>query len=90
VYCVEDYIQPLTFYLQRPCTLVHYRGELDFGLKQEPWRWIPDLDAFAARWRGEHDALALIAPENLPALRALGLPMRVIYTSQSFVAVSRQ
>ncbi|MFI4914126.1 MAG: phospholipid carrier-dependent glycosyltransferase [Steroidobacterales bacterium] len=90
IYCVQTYIQPLTFYLRRPCTLVDYRGELDFGLQQEPWRAIADLQGFAARWSAGPDALAIVDPEALARLAALGVRMRVIYTSPSFVAVVRQ
>ena len=89
-YCVDDYQQSIPFYLRRSCTLVGYRGELDFGLRQEPARWVPDLGAFAARWRTETDALALIRPTSYAELRRMGLPMRVIYTAPSLVAVVRQ
>jgi 4-amino-4-deoxy-L-arabinose transferase-like glycosyltransferase len=89
-YCVNDYLQPLPFYWQRPCTLVGYRGELDFGLQQEPWRWIPNLQQFASDWRRQNDALAILRPEDYRQLQALGLPMRVIYTAQSLVAVVRR
>ncbi|MDE2250047.1 MAG: glycosyltransferase family 39 protein [Gammaproteobacteria bacterium] len=89
-YCVDDYEQSIPFYLRRTCTLVGYRGELDFGLAQEPWRWIPDLGEFAARWRADADALALIRPESYARLQQMGLPMRVIYTGHSLVAVVRQ
>jgi 4-amino-4-deoxy-L-arabinose transferase-like glycosyltransferase len=90
IYCVHDYLQPLPFYWRRPCTLVGYRGELDFGLMQEPWRWIPDLQGFAHAWAEQSDALAILPPEDYQRLSALGLPMRVIYTSQSLVAVVRR
>ena len=90
IYCVDDYEQSLPFYLKRPCTLVGYRGELDFGLRQEPGRWIPDLAQFAARWQGERDAMAVIRAESYLELRRMGLPMRVIYTAPSLVAVVRQ
>ena len=86
-YCVDDYEQSIPFYLRRTCTLVGYRGELDFGLQQEPERWVPDLQQFAARWQGHTDALALIRPESYATLSRMGLPMRVIYTSPSLVAV---
>jgi len=88
-YCVDDYEQSIPFYLQRPCTLVGYRGELDFGLLQEPDRWIPDLKAFADRWRAAPDALAVIRPASYAELRRMGLPMRVIYTAPTLVAVAR-
>ena len=56
LYCVNGYLQPLPFYLRRTCTLVGYRGELDFGLQQEPARWIPDLAQFERRWRSRRCA----------------------------------
>ena len=89
-YCVDDYEQSIPFYLRRTCTLVGYRGELDFGLNQEPSRWVPNLASFAIRWRAETDALAVIRPESYARLRQMGLPMRVIYTGSSLVAVVRQ
>jgi 4-amino-4-deoxy-L-arabinose transferase-like glycosyltransferase len=90
VYCVDDYEQSIPFYLRRTCTLVGYRGELDFGLNQEPWRWVPDLASFATRWLAETDALAVIRLESYAELQRMGLPMRVIYTGNSLVAVVRQ
>jgi hypothetical protein len=90
VYCVNEYLQTIPFYLQRPCTLVGYRGELDFGLTQEPWRFIPNLADFAADWRAQRNALAILRPEDYQQLESLGAPMRVIYTAQSYVAVVRE
>jgi 4-amino-4-deoxy-L-arabinose transferase-like glycosyltransferase len=90
IYCVDDYEQSIPFYLKHPCTLVGYRGELDFGLRQEPARWIPDLGHFAVRWQGETQALALIRKESYLKMREMGLPMRVIYTAPSLVAVVRK
>ena len=46
-YCVHDYLQPLPFYWRHTCTLVGYAGELEFGLKQEPWRWLPGSAAIS-------------------------------------------
>lgn len=89
-YCVDAYAQSIPFYLRRTCTLVGYRGELDFGLSAEPQRWIPDLQQFAARWRTAADALAVIRPESYVLLQRMGLPMRVIYTAPNLVAVVRQ
>ena len=89
-YCVDAYEQSIPFYLRHTCTLVGYRGELDFGLGQEPARWIADLNQFAARWRAAGDALAVIRPASYAELQRMGLPMRVIYTAPSLVAVVRQ
>jgi 4-amino-4-deoxy-L-arabinose transferase-like glycosyltransferase len=90
LYCVNGYLQPIPFYLQRTCTLVGYRGELDFGLQQQPWLAIPDLAQFLPAWQGQSDALAILRPEDYQELEALGAPMRVIYTAPSFVAVVRR
>jgi 4-amino-4-deoxy-L-arabinose transferase-like glycosyltransferase len=89
-YCVDAYEQSIPFYLGRTCTLVGYRGELDFGIGEEPTRWIADLQQFAARWRTSADALAVIRPESYAQLQQMGLPMRVIYTAPTLVAVVRQ
>jgi 4-amino-4-deoxy-L-arabinose transferase-like glycosyltransferase len=89
LYCVNGYLQPIPFYLQRPCTLVGYRGELDFGLRQEPGLALADVRQFAPEWLRQTDALAIVRPEDYQELEALGAPMRVIYTAPSFVAVIR-
>jgi 4-amino-4-deoxy-L-arabinose transferase-like glycosyltransferase len=89
LYCVNGYLQPIPFYLQRTCTLVGYRGELDFGLQQQPWLALADLKQFLPAWQQQSDALAILRPEDYQQLEALGAPMRVIYTAPSFVAVRR-
>ena len=89
LYCVGVYPQPLPFYLRHTCTLVGYRGELDFGLQQQPWLAIGNIGQFAADWQRQADALAIVRPEDYQGLEALGAPMRVIYTAPSFVAVHR-
>jgi hypothetical protein len=89
LYCVNGYPQPLPFYLRRTCTLVGYRGELDFGLQQQPWLAINDFGQFLADWQRQSDALAILRPEDYQQLEALGAPMHVIYTAPSFVAVRR-
>lgn len=89
-YCVAVYVQPVVFYLERPCTLVGYKGELAFGIGQEPWHHIPDLAGFAAHWRSGVDPVALVRPEVYAQLAQMRLPMRVIYTARSYVAVVRQ
>jgi 4-amino-4-deoxy-L-arabinose transferase-like glycosyltransferase len=89
-YCVGVYVQTVPFYLRRTCTLVAYRGELDFGLSLQPALGIAGFAPFVAAWRRDSSALALLRPADYPRLLALGAPMRVIYTSPSFMAVVRQ
>jgi 4-amino-4-deoxy-L-arabinose transferase-like glycosyltransferase len=89
-YCVGVYVQTVPFYLRRTCTPVGYRGELGFGLTLQPALGIERFEPFVAAWRRESSALALLRPGDYPRLVALGAPMRVIYTSPSFMAVVRQ
>ena len=90
LYCVNDYEQSIPFYLGRTCTLVGYRGELDFGLQQEPGLWLADLTQFAQSWGQEPDAVAFLTPAAFKKLDVLGTPMRVIYTAPSIIAVAKQ
>ncbi|HEY4973220.1 MAG TPA: hypothetical protein VII41_06405, partial [Steroidobacteraceae bacterium] len=90
IYCVNGYLQPIPFYLHRPCTLVGYRGELDFGLKQQPGLALADIGQFLPEWQQQNDALAILRPVDYQELETLGAPMRVIYTAPSFVAVMRR
>lgn len=88
-YCVNLYVQSVPFYLRRTCTLVGYRGELDFGLQREPWRGIGTLGQFVAVWKLEPSGLAIMRLADYRSLESLGTPMRLIYTAASFVAVVR-
>jgi hypothetical protein len=90
LYCVNEYVQPIPFYMQRPCTLVGYRGELDFGLTQEPQLGIADLKGFVNDWGQQADAVAILRPQDYQELEALGVPMSVIYTARSYIVVARK
>lgn len=77
-YSVAMYEQTLPFYLQRTLTLVAYRDELSFGLDQEPQLGIPEMADFAARWRADRDAFAVMTPNTYNELKAGGLPMTLV------------
>jgi 4-amino-4-deoxy-L-arabinose transferase-like glycosyltransferase len=82
VYSVGLYEQSLTYYLRRPVTLVAYRDEFDFGLRQEPQLGVDTIAEFSARWRdharaGRRD-VAIIRPELVAQLQREGVPLRVI------------
>ena len=89
LYSLNDYPQSLPFYLSRTLTIVAYQGELEFGIGQEPQKWIPNLDAFAAQWRQGGAALAVMPPETYAQLTAAGLPMTVIGSDPSHIAVRK-
>jgi len=74
LYSLQDYPQSLPFYLGTTLTVVAYKGELEFGIGQEPAKWIPDLDAFASQWRSENEALAVMPPRPTTACSRRGSP----------------
>ncbi len=89
-YCVGDYVQSVPFYLRRTCTLVGYRGELDFGLTQQPSLGIDTPEELVPVWKREQSAVAIVRASLFGQLQALGMPMHVIYSSPSYVVVVRQ
>jgi hypothetical protein len=88
-YSIQDYPQSLPFYLGRTLTLVAYEGELEFGIGQEPDKWIPNLKLFAAQWRADKQALAVMPADAYDALVQEGLPMTVIGRDPQHVAVRK-
>jgi 4-amino-4-deoxy-L-arabinose transferase-like glycosyltransferase len=89
LYSLQDYPQSLPFYLGRTFTVVAYKGELEFGIGQEPAKWIPDLDTFASQWRSGAQAVAVMPPETFDALQKEGLPMTVIGRDPEHIAVRK-
>ncbi len=88
-YSVETYDQTLPYYLARTVTLVGYQGELAFGIAQEPQKFIPDLARFAALWRAQSAAWALMPPALYQRLLAQGLPMQVVARDSRRVIVKK-
>ena len=88
LYSVNDYEQTLPFYLGKTTTLVTYRGELDFGLTQQPQLWVPDINAFAQSWAQDAHPIAIIGPELYKTLRET-LPMKVIAQQSNLLAVAK-
>ncbi|HEY6897778.1 MAG TPA: hypothetical protein VI279_11000, partial [Rhodocyclaceae bacterium] len=75
VYSVNGYEQTIPFYLKHTMTLVNYHDEMEFGLKQEPQKWIPTVPEFKRRWAADRDAFAAMSLSNYDSLKAEGLPM---------------
>lgn len=82
LYVVDQYEHAFPFYLERTFKQVRHADELEFGLKQEPYLWMPTIEEFVAAWTKDHDAgkknLAIIRPGTYETLKKQGLPMRVI------------
>jgi 4-amino-4-deoxy-L-arabinose transferase-like glycosyltransferase len=77
-YSVGTYDQTLDFYLGRTVTLVQYRDEMDYGLKQEPHLAIPTVGEWMEIWKQQPYALALMDKPLYEQLHASGFPMQLI------------
>ncbi len=87
VFAVRQYDQTLPFYLRRDVTLVDYVDEFALGERLEPARWIPTLDAFAARWKQLPRAAAYLAPNTLAQLHARGVDGRVVFEDSRRIVI---
>ena len=94
LYSVANYEQSLTFYLERPVTLVDYTDEFAFGLAQEPALSLPNVDDFVARWQRDAaagvPAMAIIGPAPYASFRLRGVPMRVVAQDRRRLVISNQ
>jgi 4-amino-4-deoxy-L-arabinose transferase-like glycosyltransferase len=90
IFMVQSYNQGLPPYLQRPVTLVDYQDEMYFGLQQEPARWIPTVEKFAALWRELPEGVAVMPAKTLQQFEDQGLPMRIIDSTGDSRVVVRQ
>jgi 4-amino-4-deoxy-L-arabinose transferase-like glycosyltransferase len=77
-YSVGFYEQTLPFYIKRTVTLVAHRDEMDFGIIQEPQKFVPTIEEFERRWRTDREALAIVQPYRYRDFKAAGLPMQLI------------
>jgi len=75
IYGVKLLDHTLPFYLQHPLVMVESPDELEFGVGQEPQKWLPTMAAFRARWRSGAPAVAVMSHETFDALSAESLPM---------------
>jgi len=89
-YSVRAFDHSLLFELERPVTLVDYRGELAFGLDAEPAKGIPTLAAFRDVWLASNDAFAVMRSDTYDVLARDGLPMTVVLRDPIRVFVRRR
>ena len=88
IYSVRLLDHTLPFYLRRTTVMVEAPDELEFGVGQEPGKWLPSVAAFEARWRSGAPALALMARDTHSKLRATHLPMVTIAEDARRVVVA--
>jgi len=93
IYSVEAFYHSLSYYLQRPVTLVIYSGELEMGIKQEPEKWLPNWKAFEQHWQAADQAIAIFDIKSYPnnyQARMEQLPMTIIYQDTLKLAVAKK
>lgn len=77
-YSVAMYEQTLPPYLHRTLTLVAHPDEMEFGLQQEPNKWIPTVAQFERLWPLQPYALAVMSPMEYTQLSHDGVAMHII------------
>jgi 4-amino-4-deoxy-L-arabinose transferase-like glycosyltransferase len=90
IYSMLHYDQSLTFYLRHTVKLVDYRGEMDFGLRQEPKKAIENESLFQQAWTHESSgSIALLPRDVYERLNAKKVPMIMIGSNLDVVAVTK-
>ncbi|HEU0186958.1 MAG TPA: glycosyltransferase family 39 protein, partial [Gallionellaceae bacterium] len=85
-YSLYMYDNTLSFYLQRPLTLVAFDDEMAFGLEQEPAKGL-SFDAFLTTWRNAPQALAITETKYWKDMQKQIAPTEVIYQDIQYVVI---
>ena len=89
LYSVENYEQSLPFYLKRTMTLVHYVDEFELGQTAEPTKHIAELKDFPTAWAAPGPAIAIIPPNDIEKMRALGIAFTIIHHDPRRAAIKK-
>lgn len=90
-YSVNLLDHTLPFYLEKPMIMVQFADELEFGIQQEPNKWLPSVEEFKKHWTtaDEPDALAMMRPATYQEFLAQSLPMELIAQDAIRVVVKK-
>jgi len=89
IYDVSRYDQSLPYYLGRTIKLVGFTGELEFGINQEPQKWINNAD-FLPVWLNSEQAISLLNQTTYDEWKQQQIPMHTIYENARYIAVARR
>lgn len=89
VYDVNRYDQALPFYLGRTIKLVGFTGELQFGIDQEPQKWLNETD-FLPIWLNSKQAISVLSQATYDQWQQQQIPMRTIYENSRYITVARR
>ncbi|MGZ4968262.1 MAG: phospholipid carrier-dependent glycosyltransferase [Methylobacter sp.] len=90
IYDVSRYDQSLPYYLGRTIKLVGFTGELEFGINQEPQKWINNADFLPLWLNSEQQAISLLNQTTYDEWKQQQIPMRTIYENSRYIAVARR
>ncbi len=88
LYSLGQYRETVSPYLGRTLQIVAFKGELEFGLNEEPQKDMT-MEQFVERWDAAGDAVAFFDPGLWEQWRRRGLPGRVIAADPHTIIVSR-
>ncbi|MBZ0090783.1 MAG: glycosyltransferase family 39 protein [Sulfuricellaceae bacterium] len=88
-YSVDMYDQTLPFYIKRTVTLVKHLDEMEFGVQQEPGKWLPTIDRFVEAWNKAPYALAIMTPDTYNSLNKQSLSMQIIARDTRRIVVKK-
>ena len=89
IYDVSRYDQSLPYYLGRTISLVGFRGELEFGINQEPQKWI-NGDDFLPIWLNSDQAISILNQTTYDQWQQQQIPMQLVYENSRYIAVARR
>lgn len=89
IYDVNRYDQSLPYYLGRTINLVGFTGELEFGINQEPQKWLSEAD-FLPLWLNSEQAISVINQSTYELWQQQKIPMHTIYQNSRYIAVTRR
>ena len=90
VFAVDMYDHTLPWNLRRTVTMVAHRDELAVQIGWEPQKFVPDLAAFAERWRAAPQAWAFVPAAEVDRLpRELGIEWRVLARGAQYAIVKK-
>jgi 4-amino-4-deoxy-L-arabinose transferase-like glycosyltransferase len=88
IYSVRMLDHTLPFYLRRETIMVESPDELEFGVTQEPQKWLPTLADFTRAWTSGRHAFALMGPATYSLLVSQGVPMTMVARDTRRVVVT--
>ncbi len=89
IYDVKRYDQSLPYYLGRTVNLVDFTGELEFGINQEPQKWLNEAN-FLPIWLNSEQAISVLPQTTYAQWQQQKIPMQVIYENSRYTAVARR